>query len=225
LKLFKRKKLLIFISFILFCCFILIFYFNKEFRSNHTTIISKLIYSKQAISKYPNIKLLKNGYLIFRRGYGVDSMVASNFSNGEKRYSHAGIIYKENGKIFVIHSEDSKVKNFNGVVKENLKNYLEGIKIWAVYKYKNIDNNKLNEYIVNLQKSNILFDMDFDLKTDNKMYCSEFIYKSFNNISNKEIIKASKIFLSKRYVTISDLYQNHNTRLIDISHSVIVGKK
>ena len=200
-------------------------YFIIEKQTTHYIQIAKETkniyqYSKKATSRYPNIKLLKSGDIILRRGYGIDSIVAANFSNKEKRYSHAGIIYKDKNNIYVIHSEDNKRKGFNGVVQEKLQNYLKGIKIWAVYRYNDINSTKLISYILKEEQSNILFDMDFDLKTNKKMYCSEFIYKSFNKVSQKKLIIASKLFLSKRYVVITDLYLNKNAKLIDISHKI-----
>ncbi len=214
-------KIVILIFSILIGIFTIYFIFEKQ--TPHNVKVTQEIksiyqYSKKATSFYPNIKLLRSGDIILRRGYGVDSIVAANFSNKEKRYSHAGIIYKDKNNIYVIHSEDNKRKGFNGVVKEKLQNYLKGIKIWAVYMYDNINVTKLTTYILKEEQSNILFDMEFDLKTNKKMYCSEFIYKSFNKVSQKKLIKASKLFLSKRYVVITDLYLNKNTKLIDISH-------
>lgn len=178
-------------------------------------------YTKNVTSKYPNTDTLKTGYLIFRRGYGMDSIVAANFSNEEKRYSHAGIILVEDNEIFVVHSEENLEKKFNGVVKERLSSYLENVNIWAIYKYNDVEINKLTIYLSQVYLQNIKFDMDFDLESDDTMYCSEFIYKTFNSTTGKNIINASKLFLSKRYVTITDLYINKHTSLVEISHMVI----
>ncbi len=219
----KKINIVILILSVLISIFIIYFIFERLTLNNvKVTQETKNIYqySKKATSRYPNIKLLKSGDIILRRGYGVDSIVAANFSNKEKRYSHAGIIYKDKNNIYVIHSEDNKRKGFNGVVQEKLQNYLKGINIWAVYRYDDINSTKLISYILNEEQSNILFDMEFDLKTNKKMYCSEFIYKSFNKVSGKKLIIASKLFLSKRYVVITDLYLNKNAKLIDISHKI-----
>ena len=219
----KKFNIVILILSVLISFLIIYFIFERQtFNNVKVTQETKNTYqySKKVTSLYPNMQLLKSGDIILRRGYGVDSIVAANFSNKEKRYSHAGIIYKDKNNIYVIHSEDNKIKGFNGVVQEKLQNYLKGIKIWAVYRYDDINLTKLTSYILEEKKSNILFDMEFDLKTNNKMYCSEFIYKSFNKVSQKILIKASKLFLSKRYVVITDLYLNKNTKLIDISHKI-----
>jgi len=194
-------------------------YYNQslvEVKKNYTNTYSKVI-----TSKYPEISILHSGNIILRRGYGMDSIVAANFSNAEKRYSHAGIIIIENDKVFVIHSQESLPKGYDGVVKESLSSYLKDVKIWAVYKFDIINSQKVLEYMKMMLKKNIKFDMDFDIKTNDKMYCSEFIYKSFNAISVHQMIKASKRFMSKQYVTITDLYINNYASLVTISHNIV----
>lgn len=191
-----------------------------------TTTISKKkdrsnIYSKTITLTYPDTSKLKDGDIVFRRGYGMDSIVAANFSNEEKRYSHAGVLVLENDKIYVIHSQESTRKGFDGVVKESLSSYLKEVKIWAVYRYLDVDKKKLLKHMKTALNKNIKFDMDFDLHTDDKMYCSEFIYKSFNAISVKPMIQASKRFMSKQYVTITDLYINKHTVLLAASHKIL----
>jgi hypothetical protein len=53
------------------------------------------------------------------------------------------------------------------------------------------------------------------------MYCSEFIYKVINRTTQKELISAKKYFLGKRFVTLSDLYENGNSQLVELSHSIL----
>ncbi len=193
----------------------------------YTTIVTNVkkdqsnIYSKTVSLAYPNTSKLKNGDIILRRGYGMDSIVAANFSDKEKRYSHAGVIVIENDKVYVMHSQKSIPKGFDGVVKENLSSYLKQVKIWAVYRYLDINRSKLIDYMKSILKNGVRFDMDFDISTNDKMYCSEFVYKSFNAVSNKPIIQATKRFISKQYVTITDLYINTHANLVTSSHRIL----
>ncbi len=188
---------------------------KKSFRNNH-------LYEKKPSQQFPNTDLLENGDILFRRGYGVDSTVAMNFSEGEKRYSHAGIVYIEKDKIYIIHSEDEDDKR-NGVFKEELNTFIDDSPIWAVYRFNMSD--KVKETIITqaliLETQNILFDNDFNLDEDKKMYCSEFIYKVVNRSANEEIIHAGKRFMSRTFVTISNLYENKYSKLVQSSHKKI----
>jgi len=184
-------------------------------------LIHILIYSilNGASIKLPIINKLENADLILRRGYGVDSIIAMNFSEGEKKYSHAGIIYKTNDRIFVIHSEDDSDHEIDGVSIITLNEFLNNTKQWAIYRFKLSNDIKKKIISLALQYSSqkIKFDNDFDLKDDNKMYCSEFIYKIVNRSSGFDVIVAGKKVLSRVFVTISDLYENRFTYLIQDS--------
>ncbi len=189
---------------------------SKELHKN------KQLYASKPSLQFPDINLLENGDIIFRRGYGVDSTVAANFSEGEKRYSHAGIIYKKEDKIYVIHSEDDD-EGHNGVFMENLDDFIDNSPIWAVYRYKVLDKIKvkmIQESLAFLHK-HTKFDNDFDLKDDDKMYCTEFIYKVVNRSAKKEIIHAGKRFMSRTFVTISDLYENSYAFLLQSNYKKI----
>lgn len=195
--------------------------------SDHNEPLAKIekheLYSQKATLVFPKLDLLKNADIVFRRGYGVDSTVAMNFSEGEKRYSHAGIIYKKDGEFYVIHSEDDDKSHHNGVFVQTLKDFLDGSPIWAVYRLNLPDRTKQSiiSLALEFQKKDIKFDNDFDLGDDKKMYCSEFVYKVINRASKKEIIHAGKRFMSRIFVTISDLYENKHTKLVQSSHKKI----
>ncbi len=166
-----------------------------------------------------NLNNLKDGDLIFRLGYGLDSIFAANFSNKAKDYSHVGFLLKIEKGFFVVHSVEDEQFNYNGVVKEPLTQYLQGVKKWAVYRYglSTIEISKLKDTIYMSLNKNISFDSDFDLETDSKLYCSEFVYKVINHTLKKEYIKLGKIILGKKFVTISDLYENIEAKLIQKS--------
>lgn len=180
----------------------------------------KLSYEKKQTLLFPKVDLVDDADMVFRRGYGVDSTVAMNFSEGEKRYSHAGIVVREDNEIYVIHSEEDEDNHQNGVSKETLHDFLSGVPIWSVYRFE-LPKETKKQIVKNaklLSKSQIVFDNDFDLDEDKKMYCSGFVYKTVNRSAGKEIIHAGKRFMSRTFVTISDLYENHYAKLVQSSH-------
>lgn len=145
--------------------------------------------------------------------------MAANFSEGENRYSQAGIAYKEGKDVYVIHSEEDE-EGHNGVFKERLESFLDNSPIWAIYHYR-LDEKSRKEIVAKAIRyllKKIKFDNDFDLKDDRKMYCTEFIYKVVNRTLNKEIIHAGKRFMGRIFVTISDLYENNYALLVQSSH-------
>lgn len=166
--------------------------------------------------RFPDTNLLQEGDLVFRRGYGVDSTVAMNFSEGEKRYSHAGLLVKRGGVFFVVHSEDDAEHGHYGIYPEPLREFLKDSPVWGVYRFKlsRKTRQKIAEAALHMTKRDIKFDYDFDLHDDDKMYCTEFIYKTVNRTVGKTIIRPGKRFMSRDFVTISDLYENDLVYLV-----------
>lgn len=218
------KKALVTFALVIFIGMIWIFY--QAFWSQERQVKSdeKLLYGgyeKNPSIAFPSLELLQNGDIIFRRGYGVDSTVSMNFSQGEKRYSHAGIVYKTDKGVSIIHAEEDKIHGYNGVYQESITDFLDGISIWAIYRFDQIskeNQEKIVQYALELSQKNIEFDIDFNLKDDDKMYCSEFIYKVVNRSTTQTLIKPGKKFLGKSFVTISDLYKKNVNTLIQSSH-------
>jgi len=219
----KKYRLLLILT--VFIIGIVWVFYNAFFQKIRKNSNFKQVYEKVASNKFPSIQL-KDGDIILRRGYGVDSTISTNFSQGEKRYSHVGLIDQTDKGVFVIHVVEDKEKSINGLYIESLGNFLDKVSIWAIYRYdfSETSSKKMMNYIEDLKKKNITFDMEFNLDDDEKMYCSEFIYKVINRTTEKELIKAGKVFMGKKFVTISDVYENTNSKLVEISHKLIKGK-
>lgn len=221
----SKKYRLLLISIVFIIGIVWVFY-NAFFQKIRKNSDFKQVYEKVASSKFPSIQL-KDGDIILRRGYGVDSTISTNFSQGEKRYSHVGFISQTDKGTFVIHVVEDKEKSLNGLYIESLGDFLDKVSIWAIYRYNFSQKNskKLMNYIDDLKKKNITFDIEFNLDDDEKMYCSEFIYKVINRTTEKELIKAGKVFMGKKFVTISDVYENTNSKLVEISHKFYKRKR
>ncbi len=200
----------------LLICIIAIVYYDVP---NENKTIQK--YEKNISNRFPNINTLEAGDIIFRRSYGLDSTISTNFSNTEKRYSHAGIIVMKNNNYFVMHSQEDSAKNRNGIFSESLEDFLSGIETWAIYRYP-IDKSSLNLFALELERNHIIFDNKFDLETDDAMYCSEFIYKIINKTAKRKLIQANKKFMGRLFVTISNLYETKTAKLVQYSHKKIV---
>ena len=133
---------------------------------------------------YLNDSLFHSGDIIFRDGRGIISNAFKKFSLTDPRYSHAGIIHKENGKTFVYHiiggHEDKNMK------KEPLTEFCNHIQAnaFAVYRT-NLDGDKIDFFAKHYYEKNIKFDNDFNLNTDDKMYCTELIYKILTRVSGE----------------------------------------
>jgi len=58
------------------------------------------------------------------------------------------------------------------------------------------------------------FDMKFDLRSDDRLYCAEFVYKAFNKATNDTTYVKTTTALGCRYVGIDDLFVNPHAHII-----------
>lgn len=130
---------------------------------------------------------LKDGDVILRRGYGYFSDIISHYLNDSVfDVTHCGILYKDNGNWFVIHSLSSDVSNIDGVQRQSLKDFLK-----YSYPHKILvtsANNitpKQREEVVKRAKYYLDIHTPFDhygvIDDASKLYCTELVWQIFGN--------------------------------------------
>ena len=155
---------------------------------------------------------LQTGDLILRHSEGFSSDIFKGASKRENLYSHAGItIRNSDGTVDVYHMLGGvENPNFN-LKKDSVQAFVSPTfaKAFAIYHYDLTDEERIHidSLVRYYYKSNLQFDMDFDLKSDKKMYCSELVWKIYKemginlcepktfsnyNISSPEVQKAIK---------------------------------
>lgn len=202
-----------YILLVLFSIGFLYLFYNAFFIEKKKVFYKQNLYENVSILRYPHSQYLQEGDIIFRRMYDVESTMACKFSEGEKRYSHVGMIVSQNNKKWVLHILPNQ-----GVVLTPIKIFLAQTKVWAIYRYKELEPSKLNRMALSYLHKNIAFDDNYDLKTKDFLYCTEMIQDIINSTLNKNYVKATKKFVGRQFVTISDMYENNQTTLIERSH-------
>ncbi len=174
-------------------------------RSNHLSAV------------LPNkiIGKLHSGDIILREGNSFVSQVFRNFSQTEKHYSHSGLIYLLNGNYYVCHILAAEGKRSDKIRLEPLSSFCntEDNLSWAIYRTE-IDTNEIKKEITELLNAKIAFDKEFKLATDDKMYCTELVYKILTKANdNKKFINLTHSN-GLDYVACDNLYLNPKTNLI-----------
>jgi hypothetical protein len=164
------------------------------------------------------VSLLHTGDLVLRNGIDMTSDLLRQMNQTNKTYSHCGLVIMEHGYPFVYHSiggednPDARLRrdsaNFffspcnnlrfgiarfdvNDSIKERMKKI-----VWAYYRQR------------------IPFDMDFDLKTDDKLYCAEFVYKTMNRATGDSLYILPTKVLGYTFAGIDNLFINRHTTII-----------
>ncbi len=161
----------------------------------------------------------QNGDLILRRGEGIISDIARNFSTTDKRFSHVGILVNHKQQAYVVHSVHDQDKNHNGVVIEKLSAFLNDVADWAVYRLKlnNSQQQKFAYTALQYAEKNIPFDSHFDLASSDAMYCTEFIWRVSEKIARPNPIRPTINLSGAAYISIEDIYRHHHATLIESS--------
>lgn len=206
---------------------------NNSTATNALTSTKKLIpdstLAKNLIEIATVKPLLQSGMLIMRSDDDYESLTLQNFSNTEKVFSHAGLLFKEDSGFVVYHSMTG-VENPKGTIRKDSYDVFVNPKQktgFGVFKYSISDKevNKLYKIIKKGYDDKIPFDMFFNLKTDDSLYCSEMIYKGLKKATNNRIVipnsyminfkpkimgyKYNTAFLKRfEYIALDNLYLN-----------------
>lgn len=162
--------------------------------------------------------VLRTGDVVLRAGTGPYSRTLANLNARDKSWSHCGIVVVENGYPFVYHSIGGEDNPDMRLRRDSASHffaarYCKGMGI-ARYDSALVDTTKLAGIIRNFYNRRPLFDMQFDLATDEKLYCSEFIYKAILQATGDTLFLPTSQMQGKKYVGIDDLYLNPHARLV-----------
>lgn len=169
-----------------------------------------------------DFKQIKNGFLICRLGNGYFSNYFRKYASKEQKYSHIGIISKENDSIYVYHSEASEFTGIGYVKKESLNLFIKEIKTFDFFKFKLSDSTKTNimNSVKGYYEKKTPFDLNFNSFDDNELYCTELIATSINNSVTDSIkITPSLLLNGKKLYSLDDIYLNKNVKKITFANN------
>jgi hypothetical protein len=136
--------------------------------------------------------MLKNGDLVVRNGQEFSSQHIKHFNRTNKNYSHAGMVFFENGYPIVYHILPGDENPGEKLKKDSLSRFCNPRKNagYAIYRY-NVNEKEIagmHSLFQEWYKQGIKFDSVFNYKTDDRMYCSEMISKALTKVTEKRIV-------------------------------------
>ncbi len=181
------------------CTFVLLslFFFSCTIRDKQEesiTVVRNPYDSSNNLIK-EGVLSVKEGDLLLRNGQEFSSQFIKNFNRTDKSYSHAGIIFFKNGYPYVYHIVPGDENPDQKLRADSLKKFCNPRKNFgfAIYRY-NINEaeiKSLRESIEQWYQEGISFDSTFNLKTNDRMYCSEMIKKGLAKATDNRIIIAT----------------------------------
>ena len=141
----------------------------------------QVLRSKLALEKIGvATKMLQSGDLVLRMGSDATSYIFSRFNSVDPTYSHCGIAWIEDGRPVIYHSIGGEDNPDEKLRREEVTQWFspENNLRFAIVRYP-LDSSQLADLHRFLRKKfedSCRFDMDFDLSTDERMYCAELVY-------------------------------------------------
>lgn len=183
-------------------------------------------------------KTIQDGDLVLRTGNDYSSEQVKQFSQKDKTYSHGGIAFHDSGNIYVYHVVPDYFHIKDKVRKELLDSFCNPVNNLgfgiARYKMDTAEVRVFHEYLDKQYQKKIPFDVVFDMKSDDSMYCSEMIKKGlilatnnrihlgnirFSDRSKYKVVKQylkmqEKDFVGREFVPIDHLFVNPHAEVL-----------
>lgn len=165
-----------------------------------------------------SVRLIKNGNLVLRSGADAISYMLRMMNAENKNWSHCGIAFWENDSLMIYHSiggEDNPDAHLQRDPAQRFFSPFSNERIGIVsYDLKKEEIKSLHEKATEYFRKGVKFDMDFDLNTDEKLYCSEFVFKCLITATNDSNFIPLTMTGNKKYVGIDNLFQNEHAKMI-----------
>ena len=164
--------------------------------------------------------LIQTGDLVLRKGNDFSSDQVRSMSKDDKTYSHAGIALVKGDSILIYHVEPDFYYINDKVRKENIDSFFNRIHNteFAVARFKldTIETKVLINYLEERYQEKVAFDMGFDLKSDDKMYCSEMIKKGLAKATNNRItIEVQRMNDKSKYKIIKQYFKLQEKQFVN----------
>ena len=189
---------------------------NNTFAIDSTEYHAACVYNKHLVDSA--VSMLRTGNIVLRMGHGADSKLLSELNARDKSFSHCGIVLVENGYPFVYHSIGGEDNPDERLRRDSASFFFSPLNNSAIaivhFDFKRSDISELQNVVTGYYKARPRFDMKFDLATDDKLYCSEFVYKALNKTMKDTGCIAATTLLGHRFVGIDDIFMNDHANIV-----------
>jgi hypothetical protein len=163
-------------------------------------------------SIYQYKKMVKTGDLIVRTGKDFTSETMRLLSKKDKTYSHCGIASIEHDSLFVYHSIGGEWNPDQKIRRDPFEIFCNPYenRAFGIFRYKITpeENVTLINVVHKFYNKKIMFDLQFNLASDDRMYCSEFVYKAIAQASNNTIALPTTTLNNIKFISLDNLFIN-----------------
>ena len=165
-----------------------------------------------------SVQLLRTGDLVVRTGNDITSYMLCQMNQKDKTYSHCGLVVIENGQPYVYHS-------IGGEANPDARLRRDPARIWFSPKdnlgfgIARLDvpdslHDELAGTVARYHRERRMFDMDFDLATDDRLYCAEFVQKAMRDATGDSNYFSPTRIMGYTFLGIDDLFLSRHAAMI-----------
>jgi len=203
----------------LLCC-LLFFVLSCNSKKSYTSFTTSKIDSiaeEQKVNEaldsiYQYKKMVKTGDLVVRTGKDFTSETMRLLSTKDKTYSHCGIASIEHDSLFVYHSIGGEWNPDEKLRRDPFEIFCNPYENrgFGIFRYRITPGEKITlvNVVHKLYNKKIMFDMQFNLASDDRMYCSEFVYKVIEQASNNKIVLPTTTINNIKFIALDNLFIN-----------------
>lgn len=193
----------------------------KDFVPTKADSLNRASVIKRAYMQIAGVKYsIQDGDLITRTGNDFTSESLRKLNQRNQTYSHCGIASIEHDSIFIYHALGGDFNPDQKIRRDALEDFAEPYsnKGIAIYRFDvpEITKQYFSSEAKRLFNAGVIFDMDFDLKTDDRMYCAEFVYKCFLKASNHTLAFNHSHIKQFEFIGVDDLFLHPKCKLTAI---------
>jgi hypothetical protein len=162
--------------------------------------------------------LITTGDLIFRNGTDDISRAARSFNRIDTSFSHCGIVLVEMDTVFVYHALGGDYNPDQKLKREPLTAFCSPpvSDKFAIYRF-DMQPGQVDSRAAIVKKhyrAGLPFDMFFNFESDDKMYCSEFVFKCLNKSLSDSLSQSIRARPWPFGISPDDLFLHPRSRLI-----------
>ena len=162
--------------------------------------------------------LIKSGDIIVRNGTDEVSRTARSFNRVDTSFSHCGIVLLENDTLFVYHALGGNYNPSQQLRRDPIDSFCVPPETdrFAIYRYElnPRQSDTLTSIVHGYYAARLPFDLYFNFLTDDRMYCSEFVFKCLDRSLSGALSQTIKARQWPYGISPDDLYLNNLCRLI-----------
>jgi hypothetical protein len=161
---------------------------------------------------------LQNGCVVLRTGNDVISSMFAQFNATDKTYSHCGIAFKENNAWYVYHSIGGEDNPNEKLRRDTYQQFVgHGHNLGFGICHLGLNENEqssLQAVVHDFYQKHIPFDMQFNLQTNDRLYCAEMVYKAYQQALQNDTFFQTTSNGRFKFVSTDNIFVNNRSQML-----------